>query len=227
MENESMNNYKVIEHFLSVNGEGPKCGQLAIFIRLWGCNLRCAYCDTAWSYDKDAAYTSMTKEEIYQTIKDYNVKNVTLTGGEPLLADDIAELLEYLSLDSEIEVEIETNGSIDLEPFAKIANPPSFTMDYKLSFSGMESFMNVNNFSLLKKNDTVKFVTASDKDLDIARKMIEEHHLIGKCNVFISPVFGEIDPAHIVDYMKEYNMNGVNLQIQIHKVIWDPQLRGV
>lgn len=222
-----MNKYKVIEHFLSVNGEGPKCGQLAVFIRLWGCNLKCVYCDTKWSFKKDTPYTAMTKEEIYQEIKEYGVKNVTLTGGEPLLAENILELLEYLALDDEITVEIETNGSIDLEPFTKIKNPPSFTMDYKLSFSGMESFMNFNNFSLLTTKDTVKFVAATDKDLDKARRIIDEYHLIDKCNVFISPVFGEIDPAHIVDYMKKHKMNGVNLQIQIHKVIWDPQLRGV
>lgn len=219
--------YKVVEKFISINGEGTLAGQLAVFIRFKGCNLQCDFCDTKWANKEDAPFVSMTEKEIYNYIKETNVKNVTLTGGEPLLQKNIKDLLLILANDNNLHIEIETNGSIALDDFISIKNRPSFTMDYKLSCSKMEHFMNINNFKLLDKSDTVKFVVGSKSDLDRCRECINKYNLTKICNVYISPVFEVIEPAFIVDYMKEYCMNDVNFQIQIHKVIWNPNARGV
>ena len=100
-------------------------------------------------------------------------------------------------------------------------------MDYKLPSSGMEEFMCLNNFRLLGCHDTVKFVSGSIDDLERAAELIREYRLTEHCHVFISPVFGEIDPADIVSFMEERMMNGVRLQLQLHKFIWEPTRRGV
>jgi 7-carboxy-7-deazaguanine synthase len=219
--------YKVVEKFVSINGEGRLSGQLAIFIRFKGCNLDCSYCDTRWANEENATYELMTKEDIYNYIKSTEVKNVTLTGGEPLIQEGMMELLSFLCKDESISIEIETNGSVDIKRFTKIQNNrPKFTMDYKLSFSNMEDKMRVNNFKYLTKNDTVKFVVSS-KDLERTKYIIDKYNLINTTNVYISPVFGEVDMNDIVEFMKNNKMNGATLQIQLHKIIWDPNKKGV
>ena len=218
---------QVVEKFVSINGEGRRCGQLATFIRFAGCNLNCGYCDTAWANDRKVAFDPMTAEEVYAYIKETQVTNVTLTGGEPLLQQDMGELLELLSQDPELYVEIETNGSVLLSKFSGLENPPSFTMDYKLPSSGMERMMALENFDFLTEKDTVKFVSGSMADLEKARELINKYKLTEKTSIFISPVFGDIELESIVDFMKDNQMNGVNMQVQLHKIIWDPNERGV
>jgi 7-carboxy-7-deazaguanine synthase len=218
---------QVVEKFVSINGEGRRCGQLATFIRFAGCNLNCGYCDTAWANDRKVAFDPMTAEEVYAYIKETQVTNVTLTGGEPLLQQDMGELLELLSQDPELYVEIETNGSVLLSKFSDLENPPSFTMDYKLPSSGMERMMALENFDHLTEKDTVKFVSGSMEDLEKARELINKYKLTEKTSIFISPVFGDIELESIVDFMKDNQMNGVNMQVQLHKIIWDPNERGV
>ena len=218
---------QVVEKFISINGEGRRCGQLATFIRFAGCNLNCGYCDTAWANDRKVAFDPMTAEEVYAYIKETQVTNVTLTGGEPLLQQDMGELLELLSQDPELYVEIETNGSVLLSKFSDLENPPSFTMDYKLPSSGMERMMALENFDYLTDKDTVKFVSGSMADLEKARELINKYKLTEKTSIFISPVFGDIELESIVDFMKDNQMNGVNMQVQLHKIIWDPNERGV
>lgn len=217
---------KVVEKFVSINGESRRAGELAVFIRFRGCNLRCCYCDTKWANEKDCEFEELTIEEIVSYIISTNVKNVTLTGGEPLLQLEMGSLLQALAQHPEIRVEIETNGSISIEPFCNEYRP-SFTMDYKLPESGSENDMYLENFCLLKNTDTVKFVCSSIDDLEKAKYMVEKYHLTKVCAVYISPVFGKIEPADMVNYMIENNLNDIKLQIQMHKVIWDPNLRGV
>lgn len=222
-----MSRYKVAEIFESINGEGRKAGQLAVFIRFAKCNLQCSYCDTSWASTDTAACREMTAEEIYERIKSSSIRNVTLTGGEPLLQADIGKLLELLAADHTLSVEIETNGSISIAEFSRLENPPAFTLDYKLPGSGMESYMDTDNFKYLKPQDTVKFVAGSSNDLQRAREIITAFKLTEKCAVYLSPVFGAINPQVMVDFMKQYKLNGVSLQLQLHKIIWDPQQRGV
>ena len=222
-----MINYKVVEIFESINGEGEKAGQLALFIRFQKCNLNCSYCDTKWANSDDSPYTLMNLEELYKKVVESGIKNVTITGGEPLLQENIEIFLKKLAENPEINVEIETNGSINLKRFGEIKNAPSFTMDYKLPKSNMEKFMDLENFKYLKEKDTVKFVVSNIDDLERAREIIEKYSLVEKCAVYISPVFGKIELSSMVDFMKKYKMNGVNMQLQIHKIIWDPETKGV
>ena len=222
-----MANFKVVEIFESINGEGRRVGQLAIFIRLQKCNLNCSYCDTRWANGDDAPYTLMSEDEIYDRILKSGIKNITLTGGEPLLHKDVEILLEKIGNKPNLSLEIETNGSIELEKFSKLKNPPLFTMDYKLPSSKMENKMCLDNFKYLTSKDTVKFVVGTIEDLKKAKEIIERYSLIGKCAVYFSPIFNSIDPIEIVKFMKENRLNGVNLQLQIHKFIWDPESKGV
>lgn len=217
----------VAEMFISINGEGTHSGQLAFFVRLCGCNLRCSYCDTMWANQPDVPHIKMTAEEIYEEICKSKIHNVTVTGGEPLNKEGISELLELLAKDRRLYVEIETNGSIPLKPFMSIENRPSMTMDYKLPSSGMEKSMCIENLTLLEKKDTLKFVAGSIQDLERARSIINKYKLIERCSVYISPVFGKIQPDEIVEFMKQHRMNGVTLQLQIHKFIWEPNAKGV
>lgn len=222
-----LSNFKVAEKFISINGEGVRAGQLAVFIRFTGCNLNCSYCDTRWANQNDAPYEIMSEDEIYDYIKKSDVKNVTLTGGEPLLQPNIIKLLEKLLNDQSVNVEIETNGSVEIKPFSKILNPPSFTMDYKLPSSNMEKFMNTDNFNYIYKDDTVKFVAGSQQDLETAYQIIKKYNLTERCHVYISPVFNAINPQDIVEFMKIHKLNNVNLQLQLHKFIWAPDKKGV
>ena len=106
---------KVIELFLSVNGEGLKSGELATFVRFAGCNLRCPYCDTKYSYE-NPKYIEMSIDEIISKIESFKAYNVTLTGGEPLIQKDIDILIKKLS-DKGYRVELETNGSVDISKY--------------------------------------------------------------------------------------------------------------
>ena len=216
----------VVEKFISINGEGAHAGELAAFIRFRGCNLSCSYCDTCWANTENAPAEYETIEELAAWVAESKVHNATLTGGEPLLQKECGALSELL-IKNGCRVEIETNGSISLERISSAEYRPIFTMDYKLPSSGMEEFMCIDNFRLLGCHDTVKFVSGSIADLEKAAELIDTYKLTERCHVFISPVFGEIEPADIVDFMEQHKMNGVRLQLQLHKFIWEPTRRGV
>ncbi|CCY57627.1 7-carboxy-7-deazaguanine synthase [Clostridium sp. CAG:632] len=219
--------YKVVETFISINGEGQHAGELALFIRFAGCNLNCNYCDTRWANQPDVVYQEMTETEIKALVTDSGVRNVTLTGGEPLLQPGMYQLLETMGSLPDIRIEIETNGSVDIGPYMTLIRRPAFTLDYKLPGSGMEAGMNTENYRYLTKEDTVKFVISDKADLTRAREIIEQYQLEGRCGIYYSPVFGRIRPAEIVDDMIEHRLNGVHMQLQMHKFIWDPEQRGV
>ncbi len=221
--------YKVVEHFISINGEGKRAGQLALFIRFAGCNLNCEYCDTTWANEKDVKYESFTQDELVDIILKSKVKNVTLTGGEPLIQEGVGCLFKRLRKLTDIRIEIETNGSVDIKPYIK--NEPdnvSFTLDYKTGASGMESRMYLYNYRNVRSCDTVKFVVGSRNDLEQTGIIIKKYNLIEKgCGIYISPCFGRIQPEEIVEYLVENRLNDVNVQLQLHKYIWAPDKRGV
>ena len=219
-----MQMFKVAEHFISINGEGQRAGELALFVRFVGCNLGCSWCDTKWANSPNAPFTEMSAQEICELAKNSGVKNVTLTGGEPLLQNEIASLITALAKQGS-SVEIETNGSVPLPAISD--SSVTFTMDYKLPSSEMESRMCLENFARLTPRDTVKFVCGSHADLERAAQIIAQYDLTNKCKVYLSPVFTMIDTKDIVEYMKQNSLNGVRLQLQLHKFIWDPSERGV
>ncbi len=218
---------RVAEKFISINGEGVRAGELTVFVRFQGCNLACHYCDTKWALAKDCPCEEMSPEQIHAYIKSTGIKNVTLTGGEPLLHKDMDRLLAILLADQDLRVEIETNGAVNLRKFCACPGRPVFTMDYKLPSSGYEKSMVLSNFELLSPDDTVKFVSGSTEDLEKAYQIIQEYDLLRKCHVYFSPVFGDIEPVEIVNFMMDHKLNEARLQIQMHKVIWHPDKRGV
>ena len=203
-----------------------RAGELAVFVRMKGCNLSCNYCDTMWANEADCEFEEMTADRIVERVKKSGIKNVTLTGGEPLLQKDADKLLKLFSDEKDIRVEIETNGSVNLSPFLKYENT-SFTMDYKLPESDMEKYMDLENFKILRKKDTLKFVASSVNDLKKAKDIIEKYDLIDRVNIIFSPVFGKIELTDIVDFLKDNKLNDVRMQLQMHKFIWAPDERGV
>ena len=187
-------------------------------------HLRCSYCDTQYSFE-NPKYSEESIDEIISWVNEQHVKNITLTGGEPLIQKDIKELMIKLS-NLGYRLEVETNGSIDIFEFKDIKNT-SFTLDYKLPISLMEHKMNVDNYKYITKKDSVKFVCGTIEDLEKALYIINKYDLINKTNCMFSPVFGLIELPKMVDFMIEHNLNDVKLCLQIHKVIWDPNKRGV
>ncbi len=216
---------RVVEKFVSINGESTHAGELAVFLRFAKCNLCCSYCDTQWANAEHVHYTLHTVEELCAYVAQSGVKNVTLTGGEPLLQEEINDLLTALE-SMAVRVEIETNGSVAIHPFLGHHNVV-FTLDYKLPSSGMESAMLLENYQYLSSDDTVKFVIGSHEDLERAREIIETHSLCQKAHVYFSTVFGAIAPSSIVEYMLVHKLKSVRFQLQMHKFIWNPEKRGV
>lgn len=229
----------VAERFVSINGEGACAGKLAAFIRFTGCNLRCGYCDTMWANAPGAAAQSETPQQLVAWVRQAGVECVTLTGGEPVLQPLLPQLVGLLLGESGpsgrgLRVEIETNGAADLGELAalraRIGNAApgrlSFTVDWKLPSSGMEQQMLPANFRLLDARDTVKFVCGQG-DLPRVLEVARQLDLPGRVPVYLSPCFGDIEPARIVEFMQENRMTWATAQVQLHKVIWPDVERGV
>lgn len=223
----NMETFQVVETFVSINGEGKKAGRLAMFVRLKGCNLNCSYCDTKWANERKAPYELLTTKEITDRILESGVELVTLTGGEPLLDENIGELIGSILMMPHVELEVETNGSVPIRFWKERDARLTMTMDYKLPSSNMEEFMCLENMEYLKPWDVVKFVIGSREDLSRAKEIIERFSLCAKAIVYFSSVFGQIEPEEIVEYMKKEHLNKVRFQIQIHKIVWDPEKTGV
>lgn len=210
---------KVIEIFKSIDGEGIRAGYPTTFIRLAGCNLRCNYCDTKYSYENEK-FKEMTPMQIYTQVYKLGGRRITLTGGEPLIHNDIKLLVDLLTCKG-YEINIETNGSVAITPY--LLKNTIITMDYKCEGSGMENKMLLDNISKLRKQDVLKFVVSDKNDLDTVQRIYSNT----KATVYVSPVFGRIEPKQIVEYMLEHNMENCRVQVQLHKIIWNPDQRGV
>ena len=208
---------KVNEIFLSIQGESKSIGLPTVFVRFTGCNLRCSYCDTKYAYDEGY---DMSCDDIVARVEELGCKRVCLTGGEPLLQKDIQCLMDRLC---DYEVSIETNGSIDISKF-KLGNMHRFVMDVKLDSSECYNKMILSNFEYLKDSDEIKFVVGSRLDYERAKEVINTYHRRGQ--LIISPVFGKIDYAKIVEWILQDKLDA-RFQLQIHKIIWDKDKRGV
>lgn len=212
--------YKVVEIFNSIEGEGRRAGLPCTFIRLWGCNLRCSYCDSMYAVE-GTGYTEMTLDEILSQVSEFECPSVTVTGGEPLIHKDINKLL-YSLLDSGYDVNVETNGSIK-PPFHL---PKLFyTVDFKTWSSGESDKMNRDIFPFLMCRDVIKFVVGTEDDLKQVKQFVET--VTTRAQIYISPIFGQIEPVQIVDYIKKNKLWNCKVQLQLHKFIWDPNKKGV
>lgn len=210
---------KVNEIYLSVQGESSKAGLPCVFIRLTYCNLRCAYCDTEYAF---YAGDDSSIGEIISEVKRYNCKLVEITGGEPLVQTQSMDLMKRLC-DDGYEVMLETGGSLsvkDVDPRVMII------MDLKCPSSGMLQKNFYENINYLKPTDEVKFVIGNREDYEWAKEIIEKYNLVGKNNILMSVVFGDLEPVTLVEWILEDKLN-VRFQLQMHKFIWDPAVKGV
>ena len=217
--------YKVNEIFLSIDGEGYRTGLPVVFIRLYGCNLNCSYCDTRYSCEQQE-YKEMSLYDILVEVLSYGVPRVTLTGGEPLIHPGVKDLITSL-VANDIEVNIETNGAVDLDEFIefKYNSKVVFTMDYKCKSSGMEDKMILSNLEFLQPKDVIKFVVSNYNEMEEMEYILEASKC--KAQVYVSPVFGAIEPKELVEYVLENKLNNVKVQVQLHKITWEPTKRGV
>lgn len=219
------NKYKVNEIFLSIDGEGYRTGLPVVFVRLYGCNLNCSYCDTRYSCENQE-YKQMSLYDILAQVLSYGVPRVTLTGGEPLIHPGVKDLITSL-VANDIEVNIETNGAVDLDEFIefKYNSKVVFTMDYKCKSSGMEDKMILSNLEFLQPKDVIKFVVSNYNEMEKMEYILESSKC--KAQAYVSPVFGAIEPKELVEYVLENKLNNVKVQVQLHKIIWEPTKRGV
>ena len=200
------NKFPVAEIFDSIEGEGKRTGYMAVFVRFAGCNIRCTYCDTAYALKESDAEEFLTKEELLGRIRSYPWKRITFTGGEPLL-------------------HIETNGAVPL--LARRPQNLFYTMDYKCTDSGMKSFMRLPNLKELTEDDVLKFVVSSKTDLEDMKEIIIKYFPRGGPKFYVSPVWGKIEPRELVEYVRKEKLAEVCVQVQLHKIIWEPDRRGV
>lgn len=215
----------VIEIFDSIDGEGIFTGCLATFIRLAGCNMRCTYCDTPYSFTcKEAKAVGVDK--IVRICKEHGNKHVTLTGGEPLISYGADYLIRTLA-DNGFIVNVETNGSVDVEHLQE--KNVIITMDYKTLSSGENHKMCKRRVKSLRSCDVLKIV-CEESDFSDIENMLRNCDV--KAHVFLSPVFGKIEPKKLVEFSKHLRDIGASygdlrVQVQLHKIIWNPDERGV
>jgi len=198
---------KIAEIFTSIQGEGSSSGYPTVFIRFAGCNLRCRYCDTPAAQEECGA--EMEAEAIAEEVQQSGVTHVCVTGGEPLLQQDLPALLKILH-DFGHEITIETNGTVDFRSCQEYA---TVCMDVKCPSSGEKSDLSLLQW--IRPKDSVKFVIGTDEDLRYAHETLKQNAVRG--TVFWSPVFGT-DPMKIVSFILDHNLP-VRFQLQLHKII--------
>ncbi|HFK1722817.1 MULTISPECIES: 7-carboxy-7-deazaguanine synthase QueE [Bacillus] len=224
----------MVEVFSTVEGEGLKAGYPTTFVRVFNCNLRCKWCDTTYSYAPMKPQYLATIPEIVQSVVKFSNKHLCLTGGEPLIHKNKSlQLIEELSkIDYLEDIHIETNGAIDLEPFHQLRNnnmlvnkKVRFVIDYKLPDSGENNKMIHDNFLLLEDRDEIKFVIASNEDFHFAKNVLDKWYKNG--TPLFSPVWESMPPQKLVGLILENELTNVKLNLQLHKIIWHPDQRGV
>ena len=207
------------EIFYSIQGESSYAGWPCIFVRLTGCHLRCAWCDTAYAFDNGQP---MTFDDIIAKVRSFEGSLVEVTGGEPLLQPNVLPLLTRLC-DLGKTVLLETSGTLDVAPVdprvVKI-------MDLKCPSSGEAAKNRYANLRHLTKVDEVKFVIADRTDYDWAKRIIADEQLNQRCVVLFSPVVERLPLRTLADWILADHLP-VRLQTQWHKLIWGAAARGV
>ncbi|HET6439165.1 MAG TPA: radical SAM protein [Anaeromyxobacter sp.] len=209
---------RVTEIFFSLQGEGSRAGLPCVFVRFTGCDLRCVYCDTAYAFHGGR---EMTAEEILAEVARFGCKLVLLTGGEPLLQRELPALARAL-LSRGHEVTVETHGQRPLEALpAEVVR----IVDVKTPDSG-EVAKDLAYLDRLSPRDEVKFVVGSRADFLWSQEVIRRHALQGRVQILFSPVWGAVEPRELAEWLLASGLDA-RLSLQIHKVIWGPEARGV
>jgi len=210
---------RVTEIFHSIQGESSHVGQPCVFVRLTGCPLRCTWCDTEYAFY--GGY-EQSIEQILTKVDSYGCQLVEVTGGEPLAQADAFQLIARLC-ERGYQVLIETSGAIDISPVDRRAH---VILDVKCPGSGMTDRMYWPNLNLLTMKDEAKFVLCDRNDYDWARKTITQYELTRRCSVLMSPVFGSLEPRLLAEWVLADRLP-VRFQLQLHKLVWAPDMRGV
>lgn len=222
----------IIEIYKSIQGESTWTGLPCTFVRLAGCNLRCSWCDSEYTF---SGGKHATDDEIFAEVERLGVKLVEITGGEPMLQK--RELVPFMQrlIDAGYTVLLETSGE---RPLADVPKAVHKIVDVKCPDSGESGKFAINNLEALTERDEVKFVIASRKDYEFAREFIREHGLEQKVNAAVlSPAFRKdsvgrtsdnclVSPCAITEWMLEDGLHA-RLGLQIHKYVWEPQTKGV
>ncbi len=218
-----MQTFNINEIFYSLQGEGSRIGKPCVFVRFQGCNLRCRWCDTLDALDINTKCKEYSFDDLINKIKSYNCNFIEFTGGEPLIHKGINVLFKALLADN-YTVAAETNGSIDISEFEQDLIK---IIDIKCPSSEMEKYNNYKNFNYLNSKDEIKFVIASKEDYLFAKNIINSYQLKKITEeIIISPVLGEIEPLSIAEAVLSDNLP-VRFQLQLHKIIWGMDSKGV
>lgn len=215
-----MSTLRVHEITFSIQGESSRAGLPCVLVRLAGCNLRCNWCDTPHAQEPDAG-DEMTQDEIFTKVKSFHCPRVELTGGEPLLQDEAAELLRALC-EAGYETLLETNGSVDI---THVDPRVRRIVDVKCPSSGHVEANVWNNLGVLSGRDEVKFVIANRKDYEFAKSVLDEHSLAKTCHVFFSPVWETLPAATLAEWILFDHLD-VRLGMQLHKILWPGESKG-
>src|SRR5437870_1812549 len=207
------------EIFYSIQGESSRVGQPCVFVRLTACDLRCSWCDTPYAFDEGR---KMAVDEVVAAVEGYGCPLVEITGGEPLLQEDVYELMERLS-GAGRTVMLETGGHRSI---ARVPAGVLKIVDVKCPGSGEADKNEWTNLRMLASGDEVKFVIKDRVDYEFARDVIARFGLGNPTAVLISPVHGVLEPRTLSEWMLADHLLA-RLQLQLHKYIWPPDTRGV
>lgn len=210
---------RVTEIFHSIQGESTFAGRPCVFVRLTGCPLRCSWCDTDYAF---YGGTDQSIDAIVDTVRAYECPLVEVTGGEPLAQPDSRALLARLC-DGKFTVLLETSGAVDtagVDPRVRVI------VDVKCPGSGMTDRMHWPSVERLRPQDEAKFVIKDRADYEWAKGTVARLAIDRRCTVLFSPVFGALDPRQLAEWVLADRLQ-VRYQLQLHKLIWSPDMRGV
>jgi 7-carboxy-7-deazaguanine synthase len=217
---DSTQRLRITEIFHSIQGESTYAGKPCYFVRLTGCNLRCTWCDSEYTFHGG---TWMSFEEIFAKLDAFpECRLVEVTGGEPMLQKAVNPFMQEL-LDRGYEVLLETGGSLDLSPVPVEVRK---IVDLKAPSSGEVTANLWSNLDILQPWDEIKVIIGHRADYEWAREQVMSRGLPERFTVLFSPTFGTLPPVELANWILADALP-VRMQLQMHKYIWDPQARGV
>jgi len=210
----------VNEIFYSIQGESTYAGRPCVFVRLTACDLRCSWCDTPYAFVEGR---KVSVDDLVREVERHDCPLVEITGGEPLLQEDVYPLMDCLLADGKT-VLIETGGHLSVE---RIPAAVVKVMDIKCPGSGEADRADWKNLDRLRGQDQVKFVIRDRVDYEYARDVLRRHDLARRCAATLfSPVHGVLDPKQLAMWVLDDGLP-VRVQLQLHKYIWGSEARGV
>lgn len=210
---------KVNEIYASIQGESSHTGLPCVFVRLTGCNLRCSWCDTAYAFYEGKI---ITIKEALTEVESFGLPLVEITGGEPLMQEEVYLLMESL-LKKGYRVMLETGGALTIK---KVPEKVIKILDIKCPGSGEEKKNHLENLKLLSSHDEIKFVLLDRADYEWSRDFLKKHNLTHSTQILFSPVYEKLNLKVLSEWILEDKL-AVRLQTQLHKVIWSKDAMGV